>query len=332
MWWGSGRVSAVRFIVYGAGAIGGVVGGRLFEHGHEVVLIARGDHARVIAADGLRIVSADDSVVLETPVVEHPSALEARADDIVLLSMKSQDTRGALDALVATWPRSTPIVCVQNGVENERAALRRFAHVYGACVMCPAGHLEPGVVQAHSTPISGLLDVGRYPHGTGEVAEQVVAALSSSTFDSHTEPEIMRWKYGKLLTNLGNAIEVVCGRPARGGPIGKLVRAEGRAVLDAAGIDAISDDEDRNRRGDLLTRKPIDGRARSGASSWQSLARRTVSIESDFLNGEIVLLGRRHRVPTPVNELLQQLAVDLAVRRRPPAEMTEDDFLALLPG
>ena len=31
----------MRFIVYGAGAVGGVVGGRMFQHGHDVVLVAR---------------------------------------------------------------------------------------------------------------------------------------------------------------------------------------------------------------------------------------------------------------------------------------------------
>ena len=41
-----------RFVVYGAGAVGGVIGSRLFEHGHEVVLIARGEHRERIEATG----------------------------------------------------------------------------------------------------------------------------------------------------------------------------------------------------------------------------------------------------------------------------------------
>ena len=45
----------MRFVVYGAGAIGGVVGGRLAQHGHDVVLIARGDHHDAIRDDGLRL-------------------------------------------------------------------------------------------------------------------------------------------------------------------------------------------------------------------------------------------------------------------------------------
>ena len=50
-----------------------------------------------------------------------------------------------------------------------------------------------------------------------------------------------------------------------------------------------------------------------GGSSWQSLARGTGSIEAEFLNGEIVLLGALHGVPTPVNALLQRLALQAAV-------------------
>ena len=45
----------MRLVVYGAGAVGGVVGGRLFQHGHDVVLVARGEHQRAIAARGLTI-------------------------------------------------------------------------------------------------------------------------------------------------------------------------------------------------------------------------------------------------------------------------------------
>ena len=66
-----------------------------------------------------------------------------------------------LDALVPVAPPDLPVVCAQNGVDNERQALRRFGNVYGVHVMCPATFLEPGVVQDNSSPISGLLDIGR---------------------------------------------------------------------------------------------------------------------------------------------------------------------------
>ena len=74
----------------------------------------------------------------------------------------------------------------------------------------------------------------------------------------------------------------------------------------------------------------IDGERRGGGSTWQSLARGTGRVETDLLNGEIVLLGRLHGVPTPVNALLQDVANELARTGAPPASLTEADLLARL--
>ena len=219
-------------------------------------------------------------------------------------------------------------MCTQNGVENERLALRWFEHVYGICVMCPAGYLTPGVVQAWSSPVSGLLDIGRYPSGIDETAQAIAAALSASTFQSEVRPDIMRWKYGKLLMNLGNAIEAVSGSPARTGSLPALARQEGVACLRAAGIDFVSESEDKARRGDLLRIGTIEGQSRQGGSSWQSLYRQSHNIESDYLNGEIVLLGRCHGIPTPVNSALQRLANQFAVNGRSPGSMSVEELLS----
>ncbi|MFZ6003809.1 MAG: ketopantoate reductase family protein [Actinomycetota bacterium] len=320
----------MRFVVVGAGAIGGVVGGRLAQHGHEVVLVARGAHGDAIASGGLLLRSPDDEVRLHPQVVGDPAALDLTEDDVVLLAVKSQDTPAALDAL-AEAPPDLPIACLQNGVDNERQALRRTSRVYAVPVMCPATHLEPGVVDASSSPVTGILDVGRYPHGVDSIAEAIAAAFAASTFSSVATPTVMRFKWSKLLMNLGNAIEAACGPIGRGSTLYATARSEGRAVLEAAGIDVASDEEDAARRGDLLSLRPIAGERRGGGSSWQSLARGTGTIEADSLNGEIVLLGRLHGVPTPVNELLQRTAHRLARAGSPPGSMTPDELEAMLP-
>jgi 2-dehydropantoate 2-reductase len=321
---------AMRFVIYGAGGIGGVIGARLFEHGHDVALIARGAHREAIEANGLRIESLEGAQTLRVPVAEDPGALDLRADDIVLLAMKGQDTAAALDALSSCAPPEMAVVCTQNGVANERAALRFFPNVYGMCVMCPTGHLEPGVVEAYSSPITGLLDVGRYPNGVDGTARTVAAALEASTFRSEPRDDIMRWKYQKLLMNLGNAVEAACGPSARGSDVARLALREAIACLEAAGIEFVSREEDRERRGDLLQMHDIGGRRRGGGSSWQSLARGTGTIETDYLNGEIVLLGRLHGVPTPVNLGLQRVARELATTGAPPGSMTADELLAFV--
>ncbi|HEY3141561.1 MAG TPA: 2-dehydropantoate 2-reductase [Acidimicrobiales bacterium] len=320
-----------RFVIFGAGAIGGVIGGRLFEAGHDVVLIARGEHGRVLHDQGLELVSADGSVRLPIPTVGQVGDVGLQPDDVVILAMKSQDTIGAVTALAETAPPEIFVVCAQNGVNNERVVLRSFPRVYAMTVMCPATHLEAGRVQASSTPISGLLDLGCYPNGADATAEEIAAALETATFKSEARPDIMRWKYRKLLMNLANAATALCGPTEGLGPLLRILRDEGEAVLEAAGIDVASRDEDRQRRGDLLTMRPIDGSDRGGGSSWQSLARGLGTIEAGYLNGEIVLLARLHDVAAPANELLQRLANEAATARRPPGHLKPDDLLAQLP-
>jgi 2-dehydropantoate 2-reductase len=320
----------MRLIVFGAGAIGGVVGARLHQSGREVGLIARGAHYEAIARNGLRLESPEESVVLEIPVFNDPAAVPWRADDIVLLATKTQDTAGALDALAEVAPPDLPIVCVQNGVENERLALRLFRNVYGAIVMAPTAHLEPGVVQAYSAPLSGAIDVGRYPRGVDDRSGEVTAALSDARFSSLARAEIMRWKYAKLLLNLGNAVQALCGPDADDDELDSLAREEGRACLRAARIDYASDEEDAERRRGVLRLGPIAGRERGGGSTWQSLIRGTAGIETAYLNGEIVLLGRLHGVPTPVNELLCELMREALRLGARPGDLSPAELLARL--
>ena len=324
----------MRFVVIGAGAIGGVVGGRLFEHGHEVVLVARGAHHDAIRDRGLTIQCPTGEVTLAVPVVDRVGHLELGAGDILLLAVKSQDTAGAVADLDPIAPPGLPVVSLQNGLENERVLLRHFDPVYGVCVMFPATHVEPGVVQANSTPVEGLLDLGRYPAGGAGpddlTAETISAAFRSAGFVSEVRPDIVRWKAAKLLLNLANAVDAVCGLEGAGGELFVRAQEEGRRCLAAAGIDHVSEEQDAERRGDLIQLRRIDGQRRVGSSGRQSLARQAGAIEADYLNGEIVLLGRLHGVPTPVNELLRRLANQCARERRPPASLSPDDVLALL--
>jgi 2-dehydropantoate 2-reductase len=319
----------MRFVVVGAGAVGGVVGGRLAQHGHDVVLVARGAHHDAIAADGLLIRSPEGEARVPVPVVRHPDEVAFGNDDVVLLAVKGQDTPTALASLGGA-PTDVAIACLQNGVDNERQVLRRTPNTYAVPVMLPATHLQPGVVDASSAPITGILDVGRYPSGVDARAEAISAAFAASTFSSTANPAVMRFKWSKLLMNLGNALEAAVGPIGRGSDLYTAARAEADQVVAAAGIDCASPEEDAARRGDLLSLRPIAGERRGGGSSWQSLARGTGNIEADLLNGEIVLLGRLHGVATPVNALLQTVANELARAGAPPASMTEDELRARL--
>ena len=223
------------YVVLGAGAIGAVVGGRLFQAGREVTLIARGAHLEAMQSRGLRLESPAGSDTVRVAAVGHPRQIDWRANHVILLAVKSQQTCAALSELAQVAPSETTIVCLQNGIANEPAALRLFPHVQGVSVACPTSHLEPGVVQAWSAPVTGLLDIGVYPSGINQVSEAVAADFRAATFSSFPVRNIARWKHRKLLTNLGNAIEAVCGPQERQGPLGDMLLAEGEAVLSAAG-------------------------------------------------------------------------------------------------
>ena len=219
-------------------------------------------------------------------------------------------------------------MCAQNGVENERLALRRFARVYGICVMMPVTHLEPGVVQAHGTPLSGILDLGRFPEGVDETAHAVAADLAASGFSSEADPVIMRKKYRKLVRNLTNALDALSVRSDATRDMYRKARDEAYAVFEAAGIDVASEEEDMARREGVRVTEPSTDRSRAHNSSWQSLARHTGSIEVDYLNGEIVTLGRLHGVPTPVNQMLQEVCGRLAREGVEPGSVTPEELLA----
>ena len=73
--------------------------------------------------------------------------------------------------------------------------------------------------------------------------------------------------------------------------------------------------------------RPVGGHDLSRGSSWQSLARGTGNIEADWLNGEIVLLGRLHGVATPVNELLRSTANRMATEGIAPGSIAAEDLL-----
>jgi len=324
----------MRYVVVGAGAVGGTIGGRLHDAGRDVVLIARGDHAAVMRRDGLRLALPDRVVTVRAPVVESVNDIRLDNSDVVLLTTKSQDTVAALaDIALAAGDHDVPVVCIQNGVTNERMALRRFGRVYGVVVMLPAVLLEPGRIDAQGRPFSGLLDVGRAPIGTDEIAARVAADFAASGFLARDVPDIFRWKYAKLLRNLGNAMEALCGHDIDDtertiiGDLDLRLREEAIACFRAGGIAWASDDEWMARRRDQIQWAPVEGRARVGGSTWQSLARGGRSVETDYLNGEVALLGRWYGVPTPVNSALQRLTTRAASAGWSPGSMTVRELL-----
>jgi 2-dehydropantoate 2-reductase len=330
----------MRYVVLGAGAVGGTIGGLLADSGHDVILVARGEHARVMAAEGLRLATPDRVVTVRPPVLGDAADLDLAPGDVLVTTTKTQHTAGLLETL-AGKPNAeqVAVLCAQNGVENERIALRLFRVVLGCSVMLPAVHLEPGRVDAQGAPYPGMLEIGAYPAGAdmpdGMTIEAVLGDLNAAGFIATARADVMRWKYAKLIRNTGNAVTALCGDELDDegrrmvDEVDRAARDEAVRVLALAGIDHVGDAEWDEHRGDRVQVRPVEGRARGGGSSWQSVTRGTGSIETDALNGEIVLLARLHGTTAPVNEVLQRESGALARRRGRPGEMTPQQLAAL---
>lgn len=308
----------MRYVVLGAGAIGGVVGGLLADSGQEVALLARGAHGAAIRERGLEVRRPGGSLRVRAQSAETVPALGLRAGDVLLLAVKSQQTPALLDevASIAVDGRRAsdmlPILHLQNGVVNEDLALRLFAGVHGVCVNLPATHLEPGVVIGEGADVPGILQLGLAVGGHDGVDTAAAAALAAAGFEATPVDDVMAWKRAKLLRNLGNALDALCGSglDARGErlvqELSARATAEGRAVFAAAGLPVVGDEAWAAGLHGGVRVAPVDGRQRQGGSTWQSVARRQGSVETDSLNGEVVRLGRLTGIPVPVNALLQR--------------------------
>lgn len=319
----------MRYVILGAGAIGAAVGARLAQHGHEAILIARGAQLEALQLRGVHLRTPSEDFVQPVTAVGHPSEVAWRGDEVVLLTTKTQDTPAALDALRLAAGTDVPVLCAQNGMENERLAARRFRRVYSVLVQMPATYLEPGEILLNGVDASGVLPGSVYPRGTDALIEEVTTTLQASGFKSWAEPDLLRLKYAKLVyINLHNAIQAMSGAAEGTVELERLLIAEAEAVLDAAGIDYASAAEFEEAaplaRGDV----PGFDRTASG-STWQSLARGAGSIETDYLNGEILLLGTLHGVPTPVNRAVQGRVTRMLADGTPPRSVPPSEILAL---
>lgn len=320
----------MRVIVYGVGAIGGSIAARLALTGTEVLGIARGRMLDAITRQGgLRVVSHLGDELARFPVVADASEVDWRQDDCILLTMKTNDTANALQHLLAAGVERQPVICAQNGVANEPMALRFFPNVHGMAVMMPAQYTAPGTVVAFGKPKLGLLDIGRYPTGCDDVLAPLVSGLQKAGFICTLRPDVMQVKYGKLLLNLSNIVGAALGAEAQHGPWYHRLRAEAEATYAAAGITIENVDADSPRRAEMK-KTPINGVEEVGTSSVQSLTRGTGTTETDYFNGEIVLLGRQFGVATPVNLAFTRIARKMVLERIAPGSLRDADIEAEL--
>lgn len=339
----------MRYVIVGAGAIGGGIAARLAQHSveHPPLLIARGENARAIMRGGLRFRSPDEDASVPVAIATTPAEVTLRPDDVLVFATKTHQVHAALlewvdqavtDAggrVLGNAGELLPVFMALNGVESERVAARLFRRVFGVCVWMPAVHIAPGEFAVRIAPVSGMFIIGRYSGVRSDGDDELLSTLrddwQASTFRIHAVNDVKRWKYSKLIGNLGNAAQALVGAAVDSGDVVDVLRAEGRAVLEHAGIATASDDEEAELRGDVFSIRPIAGlTGELGGSSWQSLVRGSGSIETDYLNGEIVMLSRLNGLDAPANEAVQNAARAAARLRLQPGSMSIDELRALM--
>ncbi len=316
-----------RYVIVGAGAIGGGIGARLVQAGLPTVLIARGEHLAAMQRDGLRLRTPREDVNLPVTAVGAIADVTLGSDDVILVATKTQQVLGVLpdvaDApvhaedgtVIGTAGDLLPVFLATNGVSAEGLAARYVRRVFGVCIWMPAVHLEPGEVIIRGVPMSGILHLGRVPAERTEPADhallaEVAADWRRATFDIALPADVMAWKHRKLISNLANVVDALVDDPRAARPVTAAADAEARAVLTAANVPVVDDATEAAARAQGFTIEPVPGLedARLGSSSWQSLSRGAGSIETDYLNGEIVRIAHEHGRPAPVNARLARLA------------------------
>jgi len=296
----------------GAGAVGSYYGALLARDGHEVTLVARGAHLEALRERGAVIVHEADGHRWEAPVAARARPEPATAD-LAIVTTKSQDTLAAAQALGDALPPGTPVLSLQNGIENVGRIGATLGHERALAGVAFVGVriAEPGVVDHQA---EGEVHIG---HPRGPDGARAAFGVVAGSWDVVLSDDIVRDQWHKLLWNAGfNAICAVTGATAGEALLvpasERLVRAamgEVVAVAAAHGVTLGSAEVDEMAR----PNEQLLGYHPSTTQDLEAGKR----LERDALCGFVAREGDRLGVPTPVNAVLDAL---LALRE---ARMTE---------
>jgi 2-dehydropantoate 2-reductase len=304
----------MRILVFGAGAVGMWIGAALARKGHAVSLVARPLHVSAIRANGIHVASAlGEHVVTGVHAVESTHDLAARSFDLVIVSVKSFDTRRAMHELTRVIDRHSIVMSIQNGLGNleAMAAYADGAELLGSTVLTGIEVEGPGAVRV-STP-SGTVQVGAHSGAKSpETAARIAEVLADAGIAARATDNIQRELWTKLLVNAVvnplTALHGVCvaDLPTRDGAV-RIMDSIAREIFDVAGVLGVDlpwrhhEDFTRYVRAAIL---PRIGSHRTSMLQDLLCGRRT---EIDAINGYVTALGRRHGVKTPVNAWITDL-------------------------
>lgn len=286
----------------GAGAVGSYYGALLARDGHEVTMVARGPHLHALQERGAVLVREVDGRRWEAPVrgLAQPSR---SAPDLAIVTTKSHHTLSAAHGLRRALAPTTPVLSLQNGVENvgRIGAIVGAERVLGGIAFVGVRIEEPGVVDHEA---EGWVRIG---HADDPARARAVHALLRESWNVALSDDIVRDQWHKLLWNVGfNAICAVTGATAGQAlatpASNALVRAAmGEVVAVAAhhGVELSEADVDEMAapNPELRAYRPSTARDLDAGKA----------LERDALCGFLAREGARLGVPTPVNAVLDAL-------------------------
>lgn len=331
----------MRFVVYGAGSVGSVLGGYLVLAGYDVVLIGRAPHVNQIMERGLSVQDRDGTHIIIVDAAKAVSEISPRVDDVILLCTKSQNTTEAISALQEWTSAKSPLFCFQNGVTNEVIASQFFERVYGVQVAIGGRYIAPGRVTHYA---SRAVALGCYPAGLDDQVTTVGAALNAAGCEVTYSPNVMAVKWSKLIINSCNAFYALSGlsipeahRDLESREVLADIMEEGVHVLEAVGIEyqslpgrsTLREEIARLREPEPVQPWPDDPDFDYYPSTWQDLQLERGVTETAFFNGELITLGKQSGVPTPYNQLLMELVEEMAAACEPPGKYTIAELRAM---
>jgi 2-dehydropantoate 2-reductase len=309
-----------RIAIIGAGAIGSALGALLSRAGRNVTLIGRSAHVDAIRREGLRVDGALGAFTVKVAAVE---ALDFRPD-FAFLTVKTQDALAVAQANAA-FLAGVPVVTFQNGVRSDElvATIVRPQQLISAVVNIHANFVTPGTV---TLVYPGPLLIGR-PFGPNDAEVEALAAILRDAVPTKLSANIHGAHWFKLIANLNNAFPALTNMTfhqifadARLRQLAVKVMLEGLRVADRAGIHLESLPDTPVALIRLIDWLPLWLAARVAAakvrrmetqwplwgSTLQSLQRNRPT-EIDYLNGEVVRLGRESGVATPLNAIIVEM-------------------------
>ena len=338
----------ISVLTFGAGAIGTYIGGMLALTGHRVVFIEQPSIAAELREHGLRLdLSIDKHRRMAEPLIAPPTsfgvvsslgeAMQHGPFEVAIFAMKSFDTAAALEGIRPFADRMPPILCLQNGVDNEPviAAVLGPEHVIAGTVTCSIARRAAGDIVLEKARGIGI-------ESGHPLSERLGTVLNAAGLNAHLYPNAAAMKWSKVLANLpGSATAAIVDMsPAEVFTHPGLYDLEMRmahealAVMAAQGIHPVDLPKIPVRALALALRLPaflarpvlmkVVGGGRGGKmpSFHIDLHARRRQSEVGWLHGAVVRHGEKLGVPTPVNRLLTETLLALVRGEIPISELS----------